>query len=83
MIYIDGNHDYEIVKKDWENCSQNTRAGGVIVFDDAGLTSSFNPPPYIAWRGHPGPSRMAKEVDRSKFQEILQVGHNRVFQRIK
>src|SRR6266704_2200421 len=72
MIYIDGNHDYEIVKKDWENCSQNTRAGGVIVFDDAGLTSSFNPPPYIAWRGHPGPSRMAKEVDRSKFQEILQ-----------
>jgi hypothetical protein len=83
MIYIDGNHDYEIVKQDWEACSSNTRQGGIIVFDDAGLTTGFHPPRHVASRGHPGPSRLAQEVNRSEFQEILQVGHNRVFQKVK
>ncbi len=82
MIYIDGNHDYEVAKKDWELCSNHIKGGGVIVLDDSALTTSFHPPAYAATRGHPGPSQLAQEIDRSTFKEILQVGHNRVFQKI-
>jgi predicted O-methyltransferase YrrM len=81
MIYIDGNHDYEIARKDWEACSQAIKAGGVIVLDDSGLSTAYRPPP-MATGGHPGPSKLAQEIDRSKFAEILQVGHNRAFQKV-
>ncbi|MDB6016924.1 MAG: hypothetical protein JWR19_1413 [Pedosphaera sp.] len=81
MIYIDGNHDYEVVCKDWAVCSESVKPGGIIVLDDAGLTTMYKPP-LFATGGHPGPSRMAGEIDRNQFREILQVGHNRVFQKI-
>ncbi len=80
MIYIDGNHDYEVARKDWEVCSQEVKPGGVIVLDDSGLSTSYRPRSF-ATGGHPGPSRVAEEIDRSSFTEILQVGHNRAFQR--
>jgi hypothetical protein len=80
-IYIDGNHDYEIARRDWNLCSAHLRRGGMIVLDDSGLTTSYSPPPLIATAGHPGPSRLAREIDRASFREILQVGHNRVFQK--
>jgi hypothetical protein len=79
-IYIDGGHDYETVKADWEVCSRSLAPNGIIVFDDAALHTSYRPPPF-AIKGHPGPSRVAAEVDRTRFREILQVGHNYVFQK--
>ena len=81
MIYIDGNHDYEVARRDWEVCSQSAKSGGIIVLDDSGLSSSYRPP-LFATAGHPGPSRLAGEIDREQFREILQVGHNRVFQKV-
>ena len=80
-IYIDGNHDYEVVKADWTVCAASVRPNGLIVLDDAGLDTTFQPP-IFATKGHPGPSRVAMEIDRSQFQEILQVGHNRVFKKL-
>lgn len=81
MMYIDGNHDYAIAKKDWELCSRNVRQNGIIVLDDAGISTGYSPP-IFATRGHPGPSQVAAEIERDRFKEILQVGHNRVFQRL-
>jgi SAM-dependent methyltransferase len=81
LIYIDGNHDYEIVLKDWEICSRHLKPGGVIVLDDSALNTQYRAPAF-ATAGHPGPSRLAEEIDRKKFHEILRVGHNRVFQKI-
>ncbi len=81
MIYIDGNHDYEVARKDWEACSRSLKPGGIIVLDDSGLTTGFRPP-IFATKGHPGPSQLAREVDRARFREVLQVGHNRAFQRL-
>jgi hypothetical protein len=81
LIYIDGNHDYEVVCQDWAVCSQSVKPGGVIVLDDAGLTTAYRPP-LFATGGHPGPSRLAQEIDRSQFREIIQVGHNRAFQKL-
>ena len=79
-IYIDGNHDYEITKSDWSTCSASVGAGGIVVLDDAALGTAYRPPPF-ATAGHPGPARLAAEVDRTEFREILRVGHNRVFQK--
>lgn len=79
VIYIDGNHDYEIALADWRVCSESVRLGGIVVLDDSGLTTNYRPPPF-ATGGHPGPSLVAQEIDRARFEEVLQVGHNRVFQ---
>jgi hypothetical protein len=79
MIYIDGNHDYDIVVKDWEACSKAVKPGGIIILDDSGLSTAYQPPAF-ATGGHPGPSRLASEIAPGYFKEILQVGHNRVFQ---
>ena len=80
-IYIDGNHEYEIAKHDWELCANNIRSGGVIVLDDSALTTPYRPPSFASG-GHLGPSQVAAEVEKEKFLEVLQVGHNRVFSRL-
>lgn len=81
-IYIDGSHEYEIAKKDWLICSQYVKVGGIIVMDDSSLFTKFNPP-FFAFKGHPGPSKVADEIiENANFKEILRVGHNRVFERI-
>lgn len=80
-IYIDGNHDYEVAKADWNACSAAVAKGGVIVLDDSALGTAYRPPAF-AFGGHPGPSRLAAEIDRTGFHEILRVGHNRTFQRV-
>jgi hypothetical protein len=80
-IYIDGNHDYEVAAQDWKTCSAHLQPNGLIVLDDSSLNTKYVPP-IFATAGHPGPSLLAAEIDRTQFAEILQVGHNRVFQRI-
>ena len=79
-IYIDGNHDYEVARRDWDLCAKQVRTGGIIVLDDSALYTAYRPPAF-ATAGHPGPSRVAREVDQTRFREVLRVGHNRVFQR--
>jgi hypothetical protein len=81
MVYIDGNHDYEVARKDWGNCSANLKLGGIIVLDDSSLTTAFRPP-LFATAGHPGPSKLAGEIGSKQFREVLRVGHNRAFQKI-
>lgn len=81
LIYIDGNHDYEVAKQDFDVCSKNLRKGGLIVLDDASLYTDYKPP-FYSTAGHPGPSKVASEINFNSFQEILSVGHNRVFKKI-
>jgi len=80
-IYIDGNHDYEIARADWDLCAAHVVKGGVIVLDDSALETAYRPPAF-ATAGHPGPSQVALEVDHARFREIIRVGHNRVFQKL-
>jgi predicted O-methyltransferase YrrM len=79
-IYIDGNHDYEIARADWDLCATHVAPGGIIVLDDSAMNTAYRAPAF-ATAGHPGPSQLAGEVNINEFQEILRVGHNRVFQR--
>jgi hypothetical protein len=78
-IYIDGSHDYDVVKRDWEVCSTAVREGGIIILDDAALHTKFT----NGFQGWPGPSRLAKEIEKDLgFRKILQVGHNIVFYKL-
>lgn len=79
-IYIDGNHDYEVARQDWEHCKEQLTDGGLIVLDDASRDGHYRPPAF-AFPGHPGPTRIATEIAPSEFVEILRVGHNRVFRK--
>ncbi|MEO7933694.1 MAG: class I SAM-dependent methyltransferase [Chthoniobacterales bacterium] len=80
-IYIDGNHDYEVALADLLACSRALQPGGILVLDDSGLSTSYLPPAF-ATGGHPGPSQVASEIEPKEFEEILQVGHNRVFRKL-
>ena len=80
-IYIDGSHDYEIVKQDFINTYPYLRKGGILIFDD----SSFNLNEkefHGIFKGHPDPSKVVDELVKSKMKEILRVGHNRCFLKI-
>jgi predicted O-methyltransferase YrrM len=81
IIYIDGCHDYEVARQDWDLCAKNLASGGLIILDDASLNTAFRPPAF-ATAGHPGPSQLAIEISHPPFVEILRVGHNRVFRKI-
>jgi hypothetical protein len=80
MVYIDGNHDYEVAKSDFTNCNKILSPRGIIVLDDSGVFTGYQAPPFST-RGHVGPSALAQEISALGFQELLQVGHNRVFQK--
>lgn len=80
LIYIDGNHDYEVAKQDFDVCSQMIKKDGLIVLDDASLYTDYKPSIYST-AGHPGPSRVASEIELNSFKEIISIGHNRVFRK--
>ena len=75
LIYIDGSHDFDIVKKDYEVCKRNLARNGLLVFDDSSLYFDFDK----SFKGHPGPSRLVKEVVSNEMDLIIGVGHNNVF----
>jgi predicted O-methyltransferase YrrM len=81
LIYIDGNHEYKVAKQDFNICSKNLRKGGLLVLDDASIYTNLKPPLYAS-AGHPGPSKVASEINKDLFKEILAVGHNRVFKKL-
>lgn len=82
LIYIDGNHDYDVVIQDFNNCVNNLKKGGLLVLDDASLNTDYQPD-FYSTAGHPGPSLIASEIDHELFEEVLSVGHNRVYKKIK
>ena len=61
VIYIDGSHDYEIVKEDAENSISNIKKNGLLVFDDSSLFFDYNVP-KDSFKGHPGPSKVVNEL---------------------
>lgn len=81
VIFIDGNHDYEVARQDFINCAASIRKGGLIILDDSALYNGFRAP-FYSNAGHPGPSKVASEIDPGEFTEILSAGHNRVFKKI-
>jgi len=79
LIFIDGNHDYEIVKSDFELSINNLSDDGFIVMDDSSLYFDFQQKKYGGFTGHPGPSKVAKDIALKKMQLFGAVGHNNIF----
>lgn len=78
LIYIDGAHDFEIVLADYKLCKESLAENGLLVFDDAALSTQYQPLPG-AFAGHPGPSRVAQEYARREMIFVAGVGHNLIF----
>ncbi|MGV3464694.1 MAG: class I SAM-dependent methyltransferase [Heyndrickxia sp.] len=78
IVYIDGDHSYEGATFDIINYSKQLKKDGFLVVDDA----SCNIPGSVFWKGHQSVSDACKHIDTSKFKNILNVGHNRIFQKL-
>jgi hypothetical protein len=81
LIFIDGNHDYEVVHHDFTICSSQLKKGGLVILDDSSRYTDFKAP-FYSFEGHDGPSRVADSIKSKDFREILSVGHNRVFMKV-
>lgn len=81
LIYIDGSHDYDVVCQDWAASINNLSDNGIIVMDDSSLYFDYLPGAG-SFAGHPGPSRVAKEISQFQMKLIGGVGHNNIFKKI-
>jgi len=79
IIYIDGDHTYDGVMSDFKNFGPKVPFGGWIIVDDASL---YNPGTAF-WKGHEAVSRACDCLPELGFTNILNIGHNRIFQRIE
>jgi hypothetical protein len=78
LIYIDGNHDYDVALGDYEICLSNLAVGGLLVMDDSSLYTDFRGP-IFSFAGHPGPSRIVQERAMRDLKFLGAVGHNNIF----
>jgi len=78
LIYIDGNHDYEIALLDYEVCRDNLVDGGLLVMDDSSLYTEYKPPNF-SFAGHEGPSRVVRDRAMKELRFLGGVGHNNIF----
>lgn len=82
VIYIDGCHNYDCVVSDILLMKEITKLNSIIVFDDS---SCYKDIPDNNFKGHIDVCDAIKDFleNDTMFCEILCVGHNRVFKRIK
>ena len=78
LIYIDGDHSKEGAMHDVRSFAPKVSLGGMLVMDDASLSLEMDLP----YRGRPGPSKAAELLPSLGFRNILNVGHNRIFQKV-
>ena len=69
FCYIDGNHSYDFVKRDFENCDEWLEKGGFILFDDSADGS--------AWEV----CRVIREIKAGKDYELVSRNPNYLFRK--
>lgn len=82
LIYIDGNHNYDVAIADYELSISCLNVGGLLVMDDSSLYADYNAVSF-AFPGHPGPSRIVQERAIKDLALICSVGHNNIFQKLR
>jgi hypothetical protein len=78
VIYVDGDHTYEGALHDFRTFGPKVTPGGWLVADDAGCDL----PGSTFWKGHEAVARATQALPGLGFKNVLNVGHNRVFERI-
>lgn len=77
IVYIDGDHSYDVALADLKNYGPLVAPGGYLVIDDA----AFFLPGEKFWKGFESVSRAAEILPALGFDNVLNIGHNRVFRR--
>jgi hypothetical protein len=82
LIYIDGGHDYDCVVSDIKLMYDVSKIGTYVVFDDS---SCFKNLSNDKFKGHIDVCNAIKDnlENNDQFIELICVGHNRVFKKIK
>jgi len=75
IIYVDGDHSYNGVINDLKNFIPKLNDDGIMVMDDASLFL----PGTKYWKGHKEVSEAAEIMPGLYMQNVLNIGHNRVF----
>ena len=71
FAFIDGNHTYPFVKRDFENVDKLLEIGGFLLFDDSA--------DYLGW----GSCKVAKEVSKNPHYKLIIQNPNYFFEKIK
>ncbi|HRO75496.1 MAG TPA: class I SAM-dependent methyltransferase [Crocinitomicaceae bacterium] len=71
FAYVDGNHDYDFVKRDFENIDKYLVNGGFILFDDSAGYTNFDP------------KLVAQEVVKSGRYKVIRKNPHYFIQKIK
>jgi hypothetical protein len=77
IVYVDGDHTFEGALNDFKVYGNKVVQGGWVVADDAGCFL----PGTTFWKGHEAVSRAADVLPRIGFRNVLNVGHNRIYER--
>lgn len=82
LIYIDGGHDYDCVVSDIKLMYEVSKNGSYVVFDDSSCYKNLSNDKF---KGHIDVCNAIKDnlENNDRFVELICVGHNRVFKRIK
>lgn len=78
IIYVDGDHSYEGALHDFKTFAAKIPVGGWLIADDAG----GDLPGTKFWKGHEAVTRAVQIMPSLGFKNVLNVGHNRIFERI-
>lgn len=81
ILYIDGGHATEVVKKDIKNYTRALKVGGYLVMDDCANRFKM---PSGHFRGHQSVSNAVDELlppyaNNDKFEFLFNVVHNRIW----
>lgn len=79
LIYIDGDHSFQGVTEDISKYGHLVELNGYLVMDDA----SYYLPGNTFWKGHETVSRACEIIPSFGFKNIMNVGHNRIYQKVK
>ncbi len=78
VVYVDGDHSYDGALADFKTFSAKIPLGGWLVADDAG----GDLPGTSFWKGHEAVTRAVQIMPSLGFKNVLNVGHNRIFERV-
>lgn len=78
VVYVDGDHSYEGALHDFKTFAAKIPVGGWLIADDAG----GDLPGTTFWKGHAAVTRAVQIMPTLGFKNVLNVGHNRIFERV-
>lgn len=77
LIYVDGDHTLVGARHDFATFGPKVVPGGWLIADDAGCDL----PGSGFWKGHAAVSEAVRDLPALGFTNVLNIGHNRVYQR--